>query len=635
MSLSVPCPKCSKKLKLPGREALGKTAKCPACHHKFKLALPKAGKQPGNPAAPLGLEPKYVFETAAGGAPAPASAYEMPVFSGSDAEVPAFNFPTGDNVAPNFDAVPSDPISGGTSATPSTSVDPIAALRKRRAAKRKKTTAIAIAFVVLLVAGGTAAVMLAPPSQPVVVAVDPSVSANTAPVAAATRVTIESPTRGEMIPTNLLPAGVGILIHLRPAEIWSRNGSIEAALPPSLKPWLARSIQEQTDLAPEQIEELTVGIVLGARGVPPQTAMVVRTVEAKPLGEAIQEFSRSVSPTSTKSFDDMRLLTGAERAVFIKDERTFAIAPASLADDLPDSIKGQNPYLSQAISPLIEQTDRDRLVSFVIGSNDFDIHGANLVPQVFLELANGVLETFDWPTALVWSLHPGKNLYSEFVLQPRANGSPVAYEQTLLNTFQEAPQRLATKLRLQNPATEGVRDLVGRFPAMLEAVRLSSDVVADTRFGVVKARTLLPAVAGPNLVLGSVLTYNVFASAPAIVIASTTKAPEETDTRSLAERLQTVVDGEFTRVPLQEALAYLADEAKIALIVDGDALKLAGYTKNMAQSFQMGRVSVQEALRQIVAQYDKMVVARDDNANQITVLTRAVAEERGLKLIDF
>lgn len=642
MSLTVPCPNCSKKLKLPGPEVFGKAVKCPACGNRFvikaegkaKKASPAKKRTAATPpketlqeeqvpvAAPVGLEARYVFDE-------PAAPSTTPEFAPSMEDAPSFDFTAPDDT-PAF--VPPAVSSHGESEADSSSspVDPIASFKEKRAKKKKQMTIIGVSSAALLAVVGSAVVMMLPKSTPKPV-VTTTTTTNTQPTVK-TSLQIESPTRGEAIPTNLLPAGVGLVVHLHPAEIWNgpQAAGLIGAMPPSFKPWAEDAIRRYALREPSEIAELTIGIIFGARGVEPKTTAVVRTVEPKPLGDMLQEF-----PGEIKRFGEARLVETADKAIFIKDESTFAVAPPDLGNELSESQSGPSDYLAAGIDQIVDQTDRDRLFSVVVGVDDFDVHASSLVPEGVIDLANSIIGTLDVPQAFVWSIHPGENLYSEFTVHPRAGTNPIATEQKLLATMSKLPTGIVSQLKLRNPRQQGVRDIVGRYPAMLEAARLSTDVVADSRHGVVDIRTLLPSVAGPNLALGSVLTYNVLAVKPEVIVAAGPKEPVETDNRSVAEKLETVVAGEFQRTPLQEALAYLAEEGKFNLEIDGDALKFAGYTKNMAQTFDMGDVTIKEALRQITVQYDKMAVAIDEASGTLIVLTFQFAEQRGLKPIEF
>ena len=60
-------------------------------------------------------------------------------------------------------------------------------------------------------------------------------------------------------------------------------------------------------------------------------------------------------------------------------------------------------------------------------------------------------------------------------------------------------------------------------------------------------------------------------------------------------------------------------------------MKLAGYTKNMPQTFSLGTVPAEDVIRKILSQYDKMCVVVDEKSKLVTVLTKAVAETKKLK----
>lgn len=64
------------------------------------------------------------------------------------------------------------------------------------------------------------------------------------------------------------------------------------------------------------------------------------------------------------------------------------------------------------------------------------------------------------------------------------------------------------------------------------------------------------------------------------------------------------MDIDFRRTPLQEAFAYIADEAKIPIEIDGDALKLAGFTKNMPQTLKIENATTLQAIYGIVKNYE-------------------------------
>ena len=91
------------------------------------------------------------------------------------------------------------------------------------------------------------------------------------------------------------------------------------------------------------------------------------------------------------------------------------------------------------------------------------------------------------------------------------------------------------------------------------------------------------------------------------------------------------IEIDFRRTPLQDAFAYLGEETQVEFEIDGDALKLAGYTKNMPQTFYLGTVPATKALHAILNQYDQMVIVLDESKQAVTVTTKAAAAQKGLK----
>ncbi|MBX3436888.1 MAG: hypothetical protein KF861_05295, partial [Planctomycetaceae bacterium] len=68
-------------------------------------------------------------------------------------------------------------------------------------------------------------------------------------------------------------------------------------------------------------------------------------------------------------------------------------------------------------------------------------------------------------------------------------------------------------------------------------------------------------------------------------------------------------------------------------------LREAGYTKNMPQTFKLGKVPAAVAFREILQQYqtagNEMVLVVDEQLGRIQILTQPVAAERGLTPFQF
>ena len=88
--------------------------------------------------------------------------------------------------------------------------------------------------------------------------------------------------------------------------------------------------------------------------------------------------------------------------------------------------------------------------------------------------------------------------------------------------------------------------------------------------------------------------------------------------KSVAERLLTQVDVNFRRTPLSEAFGSIGEDIGVNFKVDGGELKIAGYTKNMPQTFRLLQVPATEALRTILKPYPKMVLVVDEGTNALS-----------------
>ena len=127
---------------------------------------------------------------------------------------------------------------------------------------------------------------------------------------------------------------------------------------------------------------------------------------------------------------------------------------------------------------------------------------------------------------------------------------------------------------------------------------------------------------------------------------SDNKKPESSDTpaekpttddsaaKSVRDRLKTVVAADFNRTPLQEAFKSIAEKCGVEISLDGDALKAAGYTKNMAQTLKLGDITGLEAIEAILKKYAQekipMVLVVDEEQKKALITTSEFAEKEKL-----
>ncbi|MFO1095976.1 MAG: zinc-ribbon domain-containing protein [Planctomycetaceae bacterium] len=623
--LRISCPQCRTTLQLPDRRYLGRRGRCAACGHAFVLQEP---------------EPEIELQ------PAPESAAE---------------FPTGIELLSERSGV-----TAGAAPPIAAEIRPTARveeLRQRRRSRRKTTliagTASAVVICgLLLVLWPYLTAMHSPPyktpsahasttlDEVAAAAIDAAPLSSTILKSNAALVEAARPTPGAPIDLTMLPSGVNLVIHLHPAELWSDAPAmheLRGALTQTVTDWMARQLDAVCRRKPEQIEDALIGLMLGPTGSTPEVAAVVRLKEPAKLSDLVDEFHGTpVRPASS-----LRLVRGPTHACFIKDERTFAICPAHLAEDLADWVAAPNENTTDGILQLLAQTDRERLFTVIFEVEDLRRHANWLFADEARPAFLHVLDVLgDECETACWSASLAEDFYSELTVRTRTAGAEEIMganrlAETLSARFTDVPERLVGRVRTVNPRHSGARQLIGRLPAMAEAARRATVVTTDERR--VQFTTLLPAKAAPNLALATLLTWDEMRQTPAgspapAVVADANSQPLP---KTVAERLKLPVDAEFRRTPLRDALAYICDGIGVKLEIDGDALKDAGYTQNMPQTFNLGKVPADVALSRIVNAYDgggkeelRMTVVADESLQTLLVMTRKFAAQKKLTPIE-
>ncbi len=683
--LTLPCPKCTAPLKLKDRSLLGKVAKCPRCGHKFVLqeeqeielelvesTEPAEGRnatwipdQLG--AAKSASQGKPRSATAAGHA---TSASENPLAGlFQESNTPAPGGTTADNPLSFLQSDTPAPPSGGNpllSLQEETSPVATAAVagkatesvprrrRKRRRSQGGMLWAGLATGLLLLVAGGvyyqstTSGPLLEitadSPTEPTAVPAETVTTAGTAERGTAAPasynpVRAKSPTSGAPIQLLHMPAGVRVAINLHPARIWSNDqkyAEFRASLGP-LGSWLEQRIEELTKQPPANIEELLIGIILGAKGTEPEVAAVVRFKEPQQRADLL----RIYSGTPYQEFStDIKIDNGY--AYRIVNESLVAICPELYVDDL-QAFEKSSAMTAEHLQELLKATDRERLVTVVFDPEDIELHKEVLFPtsaEMVVEKSLRWLGDDVWAAA--WSLHLEEDFHTELLVRGQNHVGPNALKQRYQQRLHVLPEMLLTAVQKMNPQRSGYRRIIGRFPAMTKVLALASASAVDGRF--VRLGALLPTKAGPNLALGTLLTWDEstrtdFSAKKAEVAQAPKPAVQDRSKLPFQERLKLKINAHFNNTALQDIMDFVADEVKIPIDIDGDALKSAGFTKNMNQTIELENATPLQVIYAILKRYedeaDPMVIHIDEKKNQILLLTKKVAEERKLSTYDF
>ncbi len=335
------------------------------------------------------------------------------------------------------------------------------------------------------------------------------------------------------------------------------------------------------------------------------------------------------------------LYESGERALFVeKDHQTFAVAPVRMAKELASARK-QTPVANPGIESIVVHTDKERHVTLIFQPFDVRVHQGMLVAENVRPMLNRFLDwlNVDDVDTVAWTMHLGdEQFYSQFLLRPssqvNSQWTPTQLEKSVREKLSVLPKDLYASIQMMAPKQLGFRKIIGRFPAMMQVFSVSTLGGVDN--GMAQFTTVLPAKAAPNLALGTLLAWDESTRT------DFTKAPPKTQSEEpklpdlIVDRLKLPMDVDFRRRPLKDAFDDIGEATYVKFEVDGDALKFAGYTQNMPQSFQLGEVPATKAIAKILEQYEKMCVCiTDEEKNIVTVMTLDAAKEKKLTPLKF
>ena len=87
------------------------------------------------------------------------------------------------------------------------------------------------------------------------------------------------------------------------------------------------------------------------------------------------------------------------------------------------------------------------------------------------------------------------------------------------------------------------------------------------------------------------------------------------------------------------AFKFIAEKCEIEIEIDGDALKAAGFTKNMPQTLTLGKVTGLEAIGTILKKYEKekvpLVMVIQEDEKKVLITTSEFAKKGELTPFEF
>jgi hypothetical protein len=426
----------------------------------------------------------------------------------------------------------------------------------------------------------------------------------------------------------LAPAGASVVVHLRPADLWSpggRGAELWRCLP-EWKAWMERMLRERCLFPPEEIAEVVFSFVLRTPGEPPDAAATVQLVRPSTAEEIATRFGGEADKQRK-----LKAFVKSGRVLIIRDAQTFAIGPLSAAEEMIDAAQNSSPT-DETIENLLKQTDRSRDLSVICRPDELDRFREVLVAPSAAPLVHFVSQWLD-PDAVegvAISLCLKDPFRMQMVVRNRP-ATPVHREQIVLRQrLDQLPKDVLRLVEHERPPTSGHRKLIGRLPAMCQALAMAtkSSLGKQTLF----FEAILPDRAAPNLALATFLAWTDAGQSTAELPNRGPRSIEragERATTSVIQRLQKKVDVEFRRTPLSDAFASIGEDIGVTFEIDGAALKGAGYTKNMPQNLRLSAVPATEALRAILKPYPQMALVVVEARQAITVTTKTEAKAKG------
>lgn len=666
-AIDIPCPQCGRILKVPDRSMLGKKGKCGKCMHRFIMQEPQK-VEPSRPVRPKPEPPKVEPTKAAppkvestpgfdvqfefeGGAEEPRE--DQTLMGIAVRFVPEAAAPGAETFAGQFESAVPMAVAPAVAAAPqpampafpnfdeqeAESITEIRRLKRRHEAQQRRKKLIVGAVAVVLLAGGLGGYFSAggtPPKKKKGVA--------RAANAAAAEAEEQQPAVSEKkskpvdpITLKLVPEGARIVIHMRPAELWQSGGAAEefrACLGP-LGSWLENMIKTRCMMEPSKIEEALFALIPISRDAF-DVAVVVRSTGDLKKSELIDKIDGELIDKPRPHY------VGPERVWLIADNRTFASAPKSMAQSLVESVDG-NPVTSDGMLAVMSLTNRKRHFTLVADLEDVRLGMKNLAPENAQKLVEGVVDFFgDDVETIAWGLQLGDNqsatpFASEIIVRNRLSRAAPKLQGDLQKKLAAVPEEVLELVKMTHPKKLGEKKIVGRYPIMTKMVEQKTHF--NTGHRRVEMNVELPERAGPNLALGTLLTWDQttrpdFGTAPAAATTIAAAQPNLPD--KIADRLKKKISVDFKRTFLYEAVAWVSEQTGVEIKLDGNGMKREGVTQNQYQTFTMDNVPATAVILEIMTDKVKrnvpLVLIVDEDKKTATITGIAEAQDKKLKI---
>ncbi|MFP6700277.1 MAG: hypothetical protein VB861_00950, partial [Planctomycetaceae bacterium] len=440
--------------------------------------------------------------------------------------------------------------------------------------------------------------------------------------------------RSRPIRLEMVPAGVNVVINVHPGEFWTEESlgeELRFCLGP-LGEWAGEHLKTLCRFPLEEIDEAMICLMLGQRGDPPELAIVVHLKELQKPSVLLEKFP------GRRSDDYSYPVYLGDTHCYLRgtDAKTIAIGPLDRAEEMALAVR-QPAVTATGIEQILPLTNRDKLLTVVFEPRDMRNFQDVLVSKSIAPVFNLVLDWFNDEEieTVAWSIDIDKRrdeFESEILLRNHHSTNSIVTPGRLERSVQKRlgvlPVELMGAVEKMRPGQVGAYRLISRFPALMSAYVLETETAVGERH--VQLLTRLPERAAPNIALAALLTWDESTRTDFSVAAVKPKPRGKQLPATVVGRLGVKIEVDFRRTPLQDAIEFISEEIRVPFEIDGDALKLSGFTKNMPQTLAKAGTA-KSLLHQIMKQYKGMVIVVDEGKKRITLTTEPVAKMKGLK----
>lgn len=490
----------------------------------------------------------------------------------------------------------------------------------------------------------------------------------------------QSPTAGKPLNLAYLPAGVQMVIALRPADLLAHPEAARLLDPRTLGPvsdWFTKDLPAIAGQPLANIDQAIIGLLDGdlidGKPGPPRVTLVVQLRAGVPENQLVQAWG---GPADAK-VADRKLFEREGRAWYLPhkdDTRTIVVGPASEIRQVA-AHGDAPPALQRELEGLLASSDELRQVTILFAPRYLFTSGRALLAGPAERLKNPLdwffsgheasvpadrppttdttsaemkpadknveleAEGLDLAKGAMLSLHLSENLFAELRVAPDlARGLPIIageYQQRVKAT----PKRVDLFIRSLALSPYSY-DVLWQFPRMIEQAENYTRVGFDGRQVVL--RMVLPAVATHNLALGTrlALLENRRDGKAAIAAAGQTAAAAPAAPPTVAERLKRRISLVFPANTLEKAVQLLSEDLGVPIVIQGADLQLEGITKNQTlRDLNERDQPAGEILRKVMLMANangKLVyvvkVKEGGGEESLVITTRAAAAKRGDKL---